>query len=699
MLMLVHNNKENSIMTMPQTWYDDTSASRCIIAKVSVYSTGSAESIGEKVKYFSNRGYNTATADILIDPCMTGTVRFSESISSDGDIAISYGDLELDNTDGSKDVWLDVASYVWVNRSIQVYYGDPTQILANATAIASTFDLIFDGIIVDIGSRSRNTVNIKVRDKMERLNVPITETTLGTYGTWGAGVGQTNQDTVLPLIFGEPHNVQPLLIDPALLEYQINNGEIEQITEIRDNGVPIHDGVASTSSVTLTFDTLGTSGANTSTLGGGGSFAIGSSFNTETGCTFGSSFVIYRSDIITPSTSGTGCLGPSISFSGDSASTINIDPARAYTGITLDFAAGTDAANITVHYETASASSFDILPGFDWSMQTGQVLSVVGDIITSIVITAPYGMIIDNLILTGTGSSGLVGATVDLSTGKFKLSKPIVGDCTVSVQGIKKSINLNTGALVNSYNNNIASILATIVTQYGPSNSRLAASDIDLPNFLTFSTENTQPVGLAILDRQNILSICRDLTNSVGAQLYFTRQGKLQLITYGEFSSGSVVTITNKEIVHNTLSISNRSSIIAAKKIGYCKNWFVQNNLITAIPVQHKYWFSENYWLKTSEDTTNTKTLYKLNLEPVQKDTLLVRGSDAIAEATRLNNYFGVIRTTYRFTGTSKLLTLKLGQQVILQNNRFGLTSGKSGQVVTLEPNWTTGLIDVEVVI
>lgn len=525
-------------MAMSQAWYDSTSASRCIIAKVGVYSTGVAESVGEKVKYFSNRGYNTSTADILIDPSLTGTVKFAESISADGGVSISYGDLEIDNTDGSKDLYLDIDSYVWVNRSIQLYYGDPTQIVSDAAGIASTFDLIFDGVIVDIGSRNRNSVNIRVRDKMERLNAPISENTLGTYGTWGAGVGQTNQASVLPLIFGEPHNVQPLLIDPSILEYQINDGAIEQLTEIRDNGVPIY---------------------------------------------------------------------------------------------------------------TVS-------------------------------------------ILTS-------GATVNLTTGKFQLNQPLVGDCTVSVQGAKASIDLNTGTLSSTYNNNIASLVALIVTQYGPTSSKLSASELDLANLLAFSTSNIQYVGLAILDRQNILAVCQELASSVGAQLYFTRQGKLQLLQYGIPTSDTLVNITNSDIIANSLSISNRSSIIAAKKLGYCKNWYIQNNLGTATPVQHKFWFGEDYWLKTSEDTAGNKTVYKLNLEPIQKNTLLIDGTQTATEADRLNNYFGNIKTTYRFTGTSRLLTLKLGQSVNITNGRFGLQSGKTGQVVALEPNWSTGLIDIEVVI
>lgn len=525
-------------MPLSDSWYADNTVRRGILVKVGVYSTGVAETIGETFKYISNVGYTTANSVISFLPAISGSMRFSESLSQDGGISISYGDIELLNIDGSLDDWIDPSKYVWVNRSVDIYYCDPNIVVDTEADIYTTFDLIFSGVIADIGSRSRNTLNIKVRDKMERLNAPITEVTLGTYGTWGTGSGQTNQDAVVPLVFGEPHNFQPLLIDPSQLEYQVSQGPIEQITEIRDNGVPI------------------------------------------------------------------------------------------YTVSTL------------------------------------------------------------------TGS-----ATINLTTGKFKLTNPIVGECTISAQGVAKSIDLSNGTLLSTYNNNIANLIALLVTQYGNSVSKLTASELDLTNLSTFATANTQYVGLVLNSRENLLSICQALASSIGAQIYFTRQGKLQLLRYGVPTTDTSVSIGPEDMVLNSMAISDRSTIVAAKKLGYCKNWYMQDNLVTAIPVEHKYMFNTEYWLKTSDDTTGTKTLYRLNAEPVQKDTLLVDGSQAQAEAIRLNNYFGAIRTTYKFTGYSKLLTLKLGQPVSITHPRFGLSSGKSGQVVSLSPDWSGGKIDIEVVV
>lgn len=523
-------------MALSQTWYDDTRNQRCVLVKVGVYSTGVAETAGEIFKYLSNAGMTTTDGAITFTPLIAGSLRFSESLSPEGGIAISYGDIELINQDGTLDDWLDTTKYVWVNRPIEIYYGSPQTVLSNISNLAAEFDLVFSGVVSDIDSRAISTINIKVRDKMERLNTAVTEEVLGTYGTWGSG--QTNQDNVLPLIFGEPHNFQPMLIDPSQLEYYAGVGPIEQITEIRDNGVPIY------------------------TVG----------------------------------------------------------------------------------------------------------------------------------ILTG-------GATINTTTGKFKLTKPIVGDCTVSAQGVKQSIDFSSGTLSSTYTNTIANIIAVLVTQYGKVSTRLTISELDLPNFLAFSTANTQYIGLYLNSRDNVLTVCQNVANSIGAQIYFTRIGKLQILQYGVPTSDASVSIGPEDMVLNSFTISNRSTIVAAKKLGYCKNWFLQTNLTTAIPVEHKYMFGEEWWYKTSNDTTGSKTLYKLNSEPTEKPTYLVDGTQADAEAVRLNNYFGQIRTTYKFTGFSRLLTLKLGQPVLITHPRFGLSAGKSGQVVSLSPDWGTGKIEVEVVV
>jgi hypothetical protein len=95
----------------------------------------------------------------------------------------------------------------------------------------ANFNVIFNGVIEDIGSKARDTVNFALRDKLQRLNTTVSDTKLG---------GSTsNKNELIPLCFGECFNVSPLLTNPATLEYQVHNGGIESIIEVRDNGVPV----------------------------------------------------------------------------------------------------------------------------------------------------------------------------------------------------------------------------------------------------------------------------------------------------------------------------------------------------------------------------------------------------------------------------------------------------------------------------
>ena len=538
-------------MNYTQAWLEDPASIKGILVEATVKDVLGTYGVAgaEVVIYLSNIGYTSSDASVSFLPYLMGTIQTTEAISIDGALSMSFGDIEISNPNGELDSWLDSTKFIWVNRPIKVYLGDPRWVLLNLAAIRDTatngFEKIFDGVIADIDSSSRESLNLKVRDKLERLNVPTTDDTLGEYKVWVGG--QTNQDTIIPLIFGEVSNISPVLIDPVALEYMFNNGSTELVIEIRDNGAPIY-------------------------------------------------------------------TAPSV-----------------YTRL-------------------------EPIPS---------------------------------------------GANVTLSTGRFTLEYPTVGTITASVQGIKNSINLDTGALVSgTYVNNIANLVALLVTQYGPALTRLTASDLDLPNLKAFSInpDNLQITGTPVFDRTNILSVCQAILASTNAQLFMTRKGLLQLLQLGVPTSDASVSITDSNIIHHSLQVSRRTEVVAATKVGYCKNYTPQTSLVSSLPASHKTIFNEEWYSKTVSDET-TETNYKIDISPVQKDTSLLLEADALALASRLNNYFKVPKTVYSFTGTSTLLSLKLGQAVTLTHNRFGLNSGKTGQVISLSPDWQAGTVNIEVII
>jgi hypothetical protein len=175
--------------------------------------------------YFSNGAYTSSSTDTPANknylPYVIGGVSFTETFSINGDLTTSYGDIELLNTDGILDSYLNL---IWAKKEIRIYLGDPSW-------AKTDFKLLFKGMVADISTRDRSTINIILTDKLQALATAISETTI------------TNQDSqtpqLVPLIFGECFNITPLLTNKSTLEYQVHTGTIEDIIEVRDNGAPV----------------------------------------------------------------------------------------------------------------------------------------------------------------------------------------------------------------------------------------------------------------------------------------------------------------------------------------------------------------------------------------------------------------------------------------------------------------------------
>jgi hypothetical protein len=201
-------------------WLKDPSAIRIVLIEVGVRSSGI-----EITRYMATGGYITTPTDTppnqQYSPIVNTGLQFTEQLSLTGDANLSGGDIEIFNFAGERDAWLND---IWDGRQIQAFIGDPRW-------VRTDFRMIFNGVVNTINSRDRNVLNLSLRDKLQRLNTPVIDTKLG--GT------TTNKDAILPVTFGEVHNITPLLSNPTTLEYQLHNGPIESTFEVRDNGVPI----------------------------------------------------------------------------------------------------------------------------------------------------------------------------------------------------------------------------------------------------------------------------------------------------------------------------------------------------------------------------------------------------------------------------------------------------------------------------
>lgn len=242
-----------------KTWLQDTNAIRCVLVEAQCLISGTLTTV-----YLSTFGYVTQSGDTPSNtaylPLISTGIQYTEQIqlniatdvteasntSYQSSSGMTGGDIELFNEDRFFDPWLNPAIYVWTNRPIKAFIGDPRWNGIGSSYTRADFRMIFDGVITDIASQSRDRVNLVISDKTEILDCNVNAALLG--GT------TSNAQNAIPLCFGECFNITPLLIDPTTLSYQVHDGPIEEIIEIRDNGVPIYNSTL-TGGATVTLST------------------------------------------------------------------------------------------------------------------------------------------------------------------------------------------------------------------------------------------------------------------------------------------------------------------------------------------------------------------------------------------------------------------------------------------------------------
>lgn len=279
-----------------------------------------------------------------------------------------------------------------------------------------------------------------------------------------------------------------------------------------------------------------------------------------------------------------------------------------------------------------------------------------------------------------------VSFSVNLSAGTFSLEATPVGEVTASVQGAK---------FASTYYNTVGQLVKNICKTYGT--SPLTDADIDLAAFTAFESAHTQPVGVYLSDRANVLATVQTLAASVGAQVAFDALGIMSLKKVSlPITSASAV--SPKSWFLQTAKITSRPEIKAAVKLGYCKNWAVQSNLQSGIVPEHADLFAQE-WITATASYPGVAALYGLTEEPEQVETQLLVATDAAVEATRRLDLWSVRRKVIGYTGVADTLLTVLGSGQTITYDRFGLDEGVTGQVVSVTRNWLKRITEIEVLV
>lgn len=202
-------------------WLGSNEKTLVTLVEVSPVHPGTGQAVPT---YLSSRPYSGSSLSGAVTqylPVVVGGMEFTGDIPLDGSASISYGDIEVENGSGEFDHWL---SLVWGMTPIKVLIGDLSWQLQH-------FRAVFTGVVGSLESRSSSSLNLTIFDNLQKANTPISEAKIG--GT------MSNKDELLPVTLGECFNVEPVLVNPAQLEYAVNPRGVLAILSVRDNGVPV----------------------------------------------------------------------------------------------------------------------------------------------------------------------------------------------------------------------------------------------------------------------------------------------------------------------------------------------------------------------------------------------------------------------------------------------------------------------------
>jgi hypothetical protein len=274
-------------------------------------------------------------------------------------------------------------------------------------------------------------------------------------------------------------------------------------------------------------------------------------------------------------------------------------------------------------------------------------------------------------------------------TGRFQLLEPPVGAITATIQG---------DAPGGVYSNTVSKLVQRLVKAFGTPSRRLTDADLDTSNLAAFEAAHPQPVGLPVYDRLFVGEACRQLASSLGAQVSFSRLGKLRLLKLHLPAANPTRSVYPKHMLRGELIPVDRTEAIAAVKLGFNRNWTMQPGLQTGIPPEHKALFDTEWLTSTAVDPT-AQADNQLSADPEQEGTLLLRRVDADAEAQRRLNMWKTPHTMYEFTGLHELMDLELGDVITVYHHRYDMENGVNAVVVSVGPIWDKAQNKVRIIV
>lgn len=187
---------------------------------------------------FGADGYNDPSGPGYFSPRMTQSLNFRRDMFSGnttgGPSRVSYGELRLANDDGGLDTLR--TQFAFAGWPATLYIGDVNQPF-------STFEILITGKPQQAFFSFRD-LSVMLRDRLQDFNQPVqTNKYLGdNILPDGLEGGIDFKDKPKPLLFGRVQNIQPPMVNTAKLVFQVNDGSVELIPNVYDQGVALTRG-------------------------------------------------------------------------------------------------------------------------------------------------------------------------------------------------------------------------------------------------------------------------------------------------------------------------------------------------------------------------------------------------------------------------------------------------------------------------
>lgn len=196
--------------------------------------------LGTRILRYASQGFATGSADTpphtyyaerITQPALITRDMFSAG-ATQGASRVGYGDLVLANEDGQLD-------------GLQEYGFDGREIIIRQGVLGTAYPAAFTTVLAATMQQPEldfGTVTIKLRDRQQEMNVPLQANKYLGDNVLPAGVEGLATDLKgkpKPLCYGVVKNVTPPQVNTSKLIYQIHDGPLASIDDVRDRGVSL----------------------------------------------------------------------------------------------------------------------------------------------------------------------------------------------------------------------------------------------------------------------------------------------------------------------------------------------------------------------------------------------------------------------------------------------------------------------------